>query len=147
MISTAKHFHKDEGFFEQTFILEIMFEYYFIEKFSICQGPDRKSRLIMTVTELRRKIRRSRKPFVRDFEKIVSPQSGGLRYPEHLCSPGLGAGASTSTKPPISAGAEMSGFCILSIQMHCLHRNCFLSDVAAACGIFLAAWHNTCAPF
>ena len=99
-----------------------MFEYNCSEMCSSCQGPDVKSRLIMTVTELRRKFRRSQKAIVRDFEKIVSPQSKGLRYPEHLCSPGLGAGAPTSTKPPISAAAEMSGFCILSIQMHCLHR-------------------------
>ena len=129
MISAAKHWCKDEGFFEKTFILEIMFEYYFIEKYTICQGPDRKSRLILTVTELRRNFRRSQKPIVRDFEKIVSPQSEGLRYPEHLCSPGLGAGAPTSTKPPISAAAEMGGFCILCIQMHCLHRNNFTNYI------------------
>ena len=55
MISAAKHFHKDEGFFEKTFILEIMFEYYFIEKHTICQGPAGKSRLILTVMELRRR--------------------------------------------------------------------------------------------
>ena len=59
MISAAKHLHKDEGFFEKTFILEIMFEYYFIEKHTICQGPAGKSRLILTVTELRRNFRRS----------------------------------------------------------------------------------------
>jgi len=40
MILAAKHFHKDEGFFEKTFILEIMFEYYFSEMCSFCQGPD-----------------------------------------------------------------------------------------------------------
>ena len=60
----------------------------------------------------------------------MSPQSEGLRYPEHLCSPGLGAGAPTSTKPPISAAAEMSGFCILYVQMHCLHRNKFTNYIA-----------------
>ena len=58
MISAAKHFHKDEGFLEKTFILEIMFEYCFIEKHTICQGPDQKSRLITTVAEHRRKFRR-----------------------------------------------------------------------------------------
>ena len=34
-------------------------EYYFIEKNTSCQGPAGKSRLILTVTELRRKFRRS----------------------------------------------------------------------------------------
>ena len=59
MISAAKHFHKDEGFFRKLFILEIMFEYYFNEIYASRQGPERKSRLIMTVTELRRNFRRS----------------------------------------------------------------------------------------
>lgn len=45
-------------------------------------------------------------------------------YQNTLCSPGLGAGASTSTKPLISAAAEMSGFCLLYIQMHCLPIYC-----------------------
>lgn len=79
MISAAKHWCKDEGFFKKTFVLEIMFEYNCSEMCSSCQGPDVKSRLIMTVTELRRKFWRSQKAIVRDFEKIVSPQSEGLR--------------------------------------------------------------------
>jgi hypothetical protein len=29
----------------------------------------------------------------RDFEEIVSPQSGGLRYPGHYVRTGLGAGS------------------------------------------------------
>ena len=42
---------------------------------------------------------------VADLERIVLQNT--------LCSPGLVAGASTSTKPLISAAAGMSGFCIL----------------------------------
>ena len=52
----------------------------------------------------------------------VSPQTVRDAYQNTLCSPGLGAEASTSRKPLISAAAEMSGFRILYIQMHCLHR-------------------------
>ena len=103
-------------------ILEIMFAYNFNEMYPICQDPDLKSRLIMTVTNFAEIFGEVKTPSLGILKKIVSPQSEGLRYPEHLCSPGLGAGASTSTKPPISAAAEMSGFCILYVQMHCLHR-------------------------
>lgn len=51
-----------------------MFEYYFIEKYTICQGPDRKSRLILTVTELRRKFRRSKKPSSVIFDRVAAVQ-------------------------------------------------------------------------
>ena len=46
-----------------------------------------------------------------------------------FCFPLSGADPPIITKPPISAAAKMSGFCILYVQMHCLHRNNFTNYI------------------
>jgi hypothetical protein len=121
IVTAVGHWRKDEGFSEKIFgipIIESMFAYDFINFPSCCQAARINCRVIATLSTSPKFSAKLYPLFQTIFNRVADPE--GIVTQNNYCSPGLGAGASTSTKPPISAAAEMGGFCILCIQMHCL---------------------------
>ena len=134
IVTAVGHWRKDEGFSEKIFgipIIESMFVYDFINFPSRCQAARINCRVIATLSTSPKFSAKLYPLFQTIFNRAADPE--GIVTQNNYCSPGLGAEASTSTKPPISAVSEMGGFCKLYRHLHCLHRYCSYDKAGNRC--------------